>query len=242
VLEYCAGGDLHERLKTRGRLTPSEFVDVGTQLLDALEYIHSYRVAHLDLKPGNILFTAEGHVRIADFGCCRFIEDPPFYGGTEPYMSPEIIELVPDFDKCRSDIWSLGVVFYVMSAGMLPWRNLRDEDLRLAIRVASYDSGPLDRHPARIIAKMLRPDPDARLSIDELRRLLIGCPKPHPLPKRRPSLIGSRSTPGQVIIPRGAGITGKAPLVTARRMSEIHRREHSPPLMTALETLRVDTQ
>jgi serine/threonine protein kinase len=222
VLEYCSGGDLTEQLKRRQRLKPCEFFSVAKQLLDAVEYVHSCRIAHLDIKPGNILFTVKGHIRLADFGCCRCIDSPPFYGGTEPYMSPEIIEHTPNFNMCRSDIWSLGVVFYVMSVGELPWRNLRGEEMRSAIRVASYNTTALDARALGVVTKMLRPDPDARPSIQELRNLLTNCAKPPPLPGRTPNLMASVSNPACVLIPRRMAGSSRGFLAAHPRLEDAH--------------------
>jgi serine/threonine protein kinase len=181
VEELCEGVNLHQRLKSSGPIGFSEFVETAKEILDALEYCHAHGVAHLDLKPANILLTGTGQVRLADFGCSRLGAD--FFGGSEPYMSPEIIARVPRFDKFRSDIWSLGVMFCVMATGTLPWGKRTGEELRKAIGLACYERGGLGKRVASIVAKMLRAEPAARATIQEIREQIELMAKP-PVPRK----------------------------------------------------------
>jgi serine/threonine protein kinase len=195
VLEHCPGGDLNQRLKTTGHLQVPEFVDIALQLCNAVEYCHSCRIAHLDLKPANVLFAASGRIRLADFGCCRFADDPSFFGGSEPFMSPEIIAGIPNFDKFQSDIWSLGVVFYVMAAGTLPWGRRKGDELRAAIRVAVYDNQIREQRIASIVATMLRLEPERRAALKDIQKLLSEIPTPSPAKTSSLSMFPARVLP-----------------------------------------------
>ncbi len=124
VMEYLAGGSLEERLQKEGRLAVDEAVRIAIQVCDGLSCAHDRGIVHCDLKPANVLFAADGTVKIADFGIAHVPEEmltrswatpAGFVAGTLPYMSPEQAEGVRD--DPRMDLYSLGAVLYRMLTG-----------------------------------------------------------------------------------------------------------------------------
>src|SRR5216683_2367958 len=127
VMEYVPGITLASKL-ARGPMRESELLEHATQLASALEEAHKQGVIHRDLKPGNILVTPSGQVKILDFGLARLLtagdESDTDTGnltvaGTLPYVSPEELSGSPTLDS-RSDLYSCGVVLYEMATGRRP--------------------------------------------------------------------------------------------------------------------------
>jgi hypothetical protein len=143
VSKYIRGEDLSRRLKGRGRLKPEEAAELVRQVALALHHAHAHGLVHRDIKPANILLSRAGarglevdRAYVADFGLALKAEDVRLAGqfaGTPPYMSPEqITGDVPRLDG-RSDIFSLGVVFYELLVGQRPFPDKSLADLRAAI-------------------------------------------------------------------------------------------------------------
>jgi len=127
VMEYVEGGTLGDVLKTR---TPSwqEALPIIIQMLRALEDAHSVGIIHRDIKPGNIMLTPDGSVKVTDFGLAKVqqgnVEATVTQGmaGTPYYMSPEQVRSAQDIDH-RSDLYAVGMTVYQMLAGRLPFED-----------------------------------------------------------------------------------------------------------------------
>jgi len=125
VMEYLAHGDLKQRL--RASLTPPEALNIMRQIASALALLHGNGIVHRDIKPANILFREPDHAVLADFGIARSIDqntqltNTGFVLGTPSYMSPEQIN--GGRVSAKTDIYALGVVFYEMLTGYLPYRG-----------------------------------------------------------------------------------------------------------------------
>ncbi len=133
AMEHIQGNILNVKLQA-GPLHPNEILDIGVQVADALEEAHSKGIIHRDIKPSNIMITPRGQVKVLDFGLAKMLqpqgetgaEDPSLAKtrpgiaiGTAHYMSPEQA-LGKEVDR-RTDIFSLGVVLYLMATGRLPF-------------------------------------------------------------------------------------------------------------------------
>ncbi len=126
VMEHVDGPDVARLLRDAGRLAPEVAVSIASQIAEALDYAHASGVIHRDIKPGNILLTREGRVKITDFGlACRSDETQPdltrsnIAVGTADYLAPEALGQGLRVDG-RADIYSLGVTFFQMLSGSVP--------------------------------------------------------------------------------------------------------------------------
>jgi tetratricopeptide (TPR) repeat protein len=165
----CDDGEpLKERLR-RGPLPPAEAMDIAVQLARGLGAAHGRTIVHRDVKPGNIMLTADGTVRLLDFGVAKVADvsltGPGGTPGTIAYMSPE--QARGDPVSSATDLWSLGVVLYEMLAGVRPFRGGDDRTIIQAILHEKPDLayGPL-RGVApgtlRILERLLEKSPDHR--------------------------------------------------------------------------------
>ena len=156
VLEYAPGGSLADRLRAGGALPPADAVRLIAELADVLSRLHARGIVHRDVKPSNVLFTARGELRLADFGVAARTGSRGTLGdgweelraGTVPYAAPE----QPAASAHPSaDVYALGVVLYELLTGRLPWEPRADEDDEaFARRIPVEAPAMLSAHDARI--------------------------------------------------------------------------------------------
>ena len=125
TMDYIDGRDLKSILVERGKLAPEEAVPIVQQVCRGLEAAHTEGVVHRDLKPQNIMVDASGRVWVMDFGLARSMEMAGMTRtgalmGTPDYMSPE--QARAEKVDARSDLFSLGIIFYEMLTGVLPFQ------------------------------------------------------------------------------------------------------------------------
>jgi tetratricopeptide (TPR) repeat protein/predicted Ser/Thr protein kinase len=172
TMEYVEGRDLRAILHEKGKLTPEEAVPIIRQIAAALEAAHRVGVVHRDLKPQNIMVDKGGHVYVMDFGVARSLETPGMTQtgalmGTPEYMSPEQAKGMKV--DARSDLFSLGIIFYEMLSGVSPFKadtamaTMFKRTQERAIPLAETKSGvPLPL--SYIVAKCLEIDPEKRFA------------------------------------------------------------------------------
>ena len=179
IMEYCYGGDLFSYLENRHfRLTEKRASTIIHQMATAVYYMHSFGVVHRDLKPENVLMTStdeDSDIRILDFGLSKILGpyekcDEPY--GTLTYCAPEIIVDEP-YSK-PVDLWSLGVMTYLMVSGKLPFNS---EDENEIARQVVYDEPNYTRNPIwktisaeclDFIKRLLDKDQNKRMTIKEV--------------------------------------------------------------------------
>jgi len=147
AMEYFPGG--HLRARMQGGVSALEAARITSQIARALDAIHGQNIVHRDLKPQNILFRADGRPAIVDFGLAKYLlSDADLTRGgavyaTARYMSPEQVLRLPV--DTRSDLYSLGVIFYEMLSGKKLYEEYSDADL-----LRMHVSGPLPKLPSAV--------------------------------------------------------------------------------------------
>ncbi len=126
VMPYIGGGTLQQILRARGVVPPDQVLRYLEQIAGALDYAHARNVAHLDMKPLNLLVHDDGRLLLSDFGLAHLIEQGAIEGstslqfGSPHYMAPEHIQAQPER---RSDIYALGIIVYQMLTGRVPFEG-----------------------------------------------------------------------------------------------------------------------
>jgi len=175
AMAFYKGETLQERLK-RGALDPEEATRVTVGVARALSAAHARGIIHRDVKPGNVMLTEEGSIKLLDFGLAKMADvtltGPGATLGTVAYMSPEQVR--GDSLDHRTDLWSLGVVLYEMLTSVRPFRGGND---RASLQAILHDDLPAitEQKPgispalAAIVDRLLKKEPGARFeSADEL--------------------------------------------------------------------------
>jgi serine/threonine-protein kinase len=143
LMEFVEGSTLEQKLKQQGKFPVASAVDYISQVLAALEYAHAQGVIHRDIKPGNMMLTPAGVIKLMDFGIAKGSSDHQLtLAGTTVgslyYMSPEQIQGAVDLDA-RSDLYSVGVSLYELVTGKRPF----DGDSQFAIMSAHLKNTPV---------------------------------------------------------------------------------------------------
>ncbi|KAI7753160.1 hypothetical protein M8C21_010960 [Ambrosia artemisiifolia] len=136
ALESCEGGELFDQITRKGRLTDDETRFYAAEIVDALEYIHKLGLIHRDIKPENLLLTSDGHIKIADFGSVKPMQDSQItvlpnaaasddkactFVGTAAYVPPEVLNNSPA--TFGNDLWALGCTLFQMLSGTSPFKD-----------------------------------------------------------------------------------------------------------------------
>lgn len=187
VLEYCPEGDLFSSITEGCAYVGNDHLikKAFLQILDAVEFCHSIGIYHRDLKPENILVTDEGRsIKLADFGLAtRESVTSDFGCGSTFYMSPECQASAPAsqtyYASGPNDIWSLGVILINLSCGRNPWKraSLEDATYRAFTTEPHFLSSilPISYELEAILKRIFQANPAKRISIPELRELILAC-------------------------------------------------------------------
>jgi len=203
VMEWIKGQSLDQVLKEKGKLSPGEAMQLVSELADALDCAHGQNVIHRDLKPANILITEDGHPKIADFGVAKLnLENLTMHGevwGTPAFMSPE--QLQGEAIDGRSDVFSLGVILYMLLTGHGPFQG--NSPITVSFKVLNHNPIPagvlnLDLPPGidHVLARAMAKNPAARyqrameMSLD-LQNILAGR-EPWSKAKKSQTITGSQ--------------------------------------------------
>ncbi|KAI9720477.1 MAG: Protein kinase [Chrysothrix sp. TS-e1954] len=171
VLEY-AGSELFNYIVENGKMREDKARKFFQQIVCAVEYCHRHKIVHRDLKPENLLLDDQLHVKIADFGLSNIMTDGNFLKtscGSPNYAAPEVIS-GKLYAGPEVDVWSCGVILYVLLVGRLPFDDDYIPTLFKKIAQGSY-SMPAYLSPGamRLIKKMLHVSPVHRITVQEIR-------------------------------------------------------------------------
>ncbi|GAV82505.1 Pkinase domain-containing protein/NAF domain-containing protein [Cephalotus follicularis] len=173
ILEFVAGGELYDRI-VQGRLPEKEARRYFQQLIDAVSHCHEKGVYHRDLKPENLLLDCYGNLKVSDFGLSALpqqgVELLHTTCGTPNYLAPEVLSH-QGYDGAAADIWSCGVILFVLMAGYLPFDETDLPTLFKKINDAKF-SVPFWFSPGAttLIHKILDPNPKSRIQIEGIRK------------------------------------------------------------------------
>jgi eukaryotic-like serine/threonine-protein kinase len=170
VMEYVEGETLADRLARERRVSPADAVRIATALLAALQAAHDAGIVHRDVKPGNVMLTANGDVKVTDFGIARAVSDQTITEtgmvvGTAQYLSPEQVAGRPATPL--SDLYSVGAILYEMLSGRKPFQA--ETPLAVAMMRLTQDAPPLrDVQPdvpealAQVVGRAMAREPEHR--------------------------------------------------------------------------------
>ena len=170
VCELVDGRDLHERIALEGPLPLAEALAIAVQVADALAYAHERGVIHRDVKPHNVLLTADGHAKLTDFGIARVDDEPALTNpgrvlGTGDYVAPEQAQGRP-LDG-RADIYALGALLYHCLTGVPPYRGasfveIAEQHLRAPVPDVKLRCPDVPDGVAAIVSRSLAKSPEDR--------------------------------------------------------------------------------
>ncbi|KAG0222156.1 NUAK SNF1-like kinase 2 [Actinomortierella wolfii] len=173
VMEHLTGGELFDYISNKGVLDEKEARRIFYQIVLALHYCHENNVVHRDLKPENILLDSEKNVRVADFGFGNHWHKDRHlttYCGSPFYAAPEMVSGTPYIGP-ETDVWSLGVILYVLVCGRLPFDANDLPQLFAQIKRGNYQKpreGSMD--VCSLIHRMLTVDPKRRATLSDVLR------------------------------------------------------------------------
>jgi serine/threonine-protein kinase len=217
VMEFVRGETLHDVCDRVGPMAPPQAAHICIQVLDALAYAHRAGVVHRDLKPANLMLTDRGVLKVMDFGIARVLGGEHlthggYMMGTPAYMSPEQV-LGREIDG-RADLYSVGVLFYRLLTGELPFRA--DTAIAMAQKQIADAPTPVGHFRpdlpgwcAAVIDRALAKEPERRYqTADEFRSTLASAVRPEPIGE-----MATRLTPAPPGIERSTELGGLAPTV-----------------------------
>ncbi|CAL0320210.1 unnamed protein product [Lupinus luteus] len=171
VLEYVTGGELFDKIQSKGKLTEAAARKIFQNLIDGVSYCHNKGVYHRDLKLENVLVDAKGNIKITDFNLSALPQNFRADGllhttcGSPNYVAPEILAN-RGYDGATSDTWSCGVILYVILTGYLPF-----DDRNLAVLYQKIFKGDvqipkwLSPGAQNMIKRILDPNPKTRITM-----------------------------------------------------------------------------
>ncbi|XP_074269836.1 CBL-interacting serine/threonine-protein kinase 20 [Silene latifolia] len=206
AMEYVKGGELFNKV-SKGRLKEDQARKYFQQLISAIDFCHSRGVYHRDLKPENLLLDEYGNLKVSDFGLSALHDSTRQDGllhttcGTPAYVAPEVINK-RGYDGAKADIWSCGVVLYVLLAGFLPFHDTNLMELYRKISRGDFRCPSwFPPEVRKLLCKILDPSPFSRITVTKLMGnnwFQIGF-KHVERPNNKDDLVeGSPSTPRDV--------------------------------------------
>lgn len=169
VMELVQGGELFDRIMDVHHFSERKAAEIFLQILSSVNYLHANKIVHRDLKPENILFDGE-YIKLIDFGTSREFDAAKKMKGTHGtpyYIAPEVLEHSYN-EKC--DVWSCGVILYVMLCGSPPFNGHNDDEILSSVLRGQFtfdlpEFEQISDYAKKLIQKMLTFNPKQRISI-----------------------------------------------------------------------------
>jgi len=171
IIDYCSGGSVEEYIKKNPIISENTAIRWMKQILQAVQYCHSNGVAHLDIKPRNIMIDEYGRIKLIDFGNSCKIEDNgriAHFSCTQCMASPEIDGFVPFF-PIEADIWAIGITFFYIFTGSYPWDKPPKQNVELEfIKSMSFNAAKIPKAFCPILKDIIKENPKSRKSINAI--------------------------------------------------------------------------
>ncbi|GFZ07116.1 CBL-interacting protein kinase 12 [Actinidia rufa] len=173
VMEYITGGELFKKV-AKGRLKEEVARKYFQQLISAVGFCHARGVYHRDLKPENLLLDEDGDLKVSDFGLStvsdQIQQDGLFHTfcGTPAYVAPEVLAR-KGYDAAKVDVWSCGVILFVLMAGYLPFQDQNIMAMYKKIYKGEFRSPRwFSTELIRLLTRLLDTNPETRITIPEI--------------------------------------------------------------------------
>jgi len=178
VLELLTGGELFDRIVAKGNYSEKEAATLLKTLLEAIKYLHSINIVHRDLKPENLLYTSQSKdadIKITDFGLAKArktnSQDMHTACGTPGYVAPEVLE--GHEYGAAVDLWSIGVILYILLCGFPPFYHEATKELYKLIKKGKYDFPDpywknISSDAKDVVTRLLTVDPAKRATPDDI--------------------------------------------------------------------------
>jgi serine/threonine protein kinase len=221
VMELCSGGDLLDYIQNHEFRSSTQTLSIFQQVLSAVAYLHARGIAHLDIKPDNILLGENDQAKLADFGCCQA---PPKGRdrqtiGTLVYAAPEMLT-AERIDNRPADIWSLGLLFFTLETGALPFFPGDEASLRRQIMSGTLQFNLLlPNYVMDIVERCCVLNADSRPTADALVAMAVFKPN------------APRTTPTGGTLPKSTSAESGKP-VARHRIGRSERRSPLPASMS----------
>merc|ERR1719361_1224383 len=176
-LEWAGHGDLLQYVRLKGALKEAECRKFFSDFIEALEYCHGIHIVHRDLKCENVLLSKKNQVKLADFGFARKLTPTDLsktFCGSAAYAAPELLQGIP-YVGTLADIWSLGVILYIMVCSAMPFRDINIKtlllDQRQPLHIPSAVRNTISQSILDYLGKILVFNPEKRATLVDLKML-----------------------------------------------------------------------
>ena len=174
-LEYSKGGDLYSLVESKGHLSEDFTRKIMKQLISSLEFCQQNNICHRDIKLENVLYSSDESnikIKLIDFGFASIIPCEEYlfqdFPGSMLYAAPELLEGTP-YNARKSDVYSLGVLFYIMLYGRYPFFSESNVELLDLIQTTKPEfENKFSAQSTELIMKMLRCDPEERINLKDV--------------------------------------------------------------------------
>ena len=172
IQEYASGKELFDYIIQKKKLSEKESLKYFQQIISGIEYIHKLRICHRDLKPENIILTLNNEIKLIDFGLSNFYNKNQLLKtpcGSPLYAAPELLK-GKKYSGLKIDIWSCGIILYLMVTGNLPFNDNNEISLfKQIIKGKYFIPSFVSKNCSDLIKKMLITNPLKRITLNEIK-------------------------------------------------------------------------